>query len=104
MGLMAVTMQTEIVDMAVGSLQVGDLFAGKIGREPFLPKLMFPFDLALGLRSRSIEETNVIELERPAQLGQCLRRLREKDAVVIHVKLKWPAVGQESRRQEIQIG
>jgi hypothetical protein len=47
--------------MAVGRFQVGDLFAGKIGREPFLPELMFPFDFALGLGSRSIEETNVIK-------------------------------------------
>jgi hypothetical protein len=31
----------QIVDMAVGDFQIGDLFAGKIGRKPFLPKLMF---------------------------------------------------------------
>jgi hypothetical protein len=104
MGFMAVAVVAQVVDMAVGLFQIGDLFAGKIGWEPFLPKLMFPLDFAFGLGSRSIEETNVIELERPAQLGQGLRGLREKDAVVIHVELQRPAVGQEGGWQEIEVG
>src|SRR6476659_4280459 len=90
--------------MAVGIFQISDLFASKIGREPFLPKLMFPFDLTLGLRSRSIEETNVIKLESPAQLGQGFRGFREKDAEIVHVELQRPAMSQESCRQEIQVG
>ena len=80
------------------------MFAGKIGREPFLPELVFPLDFAFGLGSWSIEETNVIELERPAQLGECLGSLREKDAVIIHVELEGPAVGQEGGGQEIEVG
>src|SRR5512139_2709008 len=90
--------------MAVGIFQIGDLFARKIGWEPFLPKLMFPLDFAFGLGSRSIEETNVIKFERPAQLGQRLRSFCEKDAVIIHVELQRPAVGQESGGQEIKVG
>jgi len=90
--------------MAVGVFQIGDLFARKIGWEPSLPKLMFPLNFAFGLGSRSIEETNVIKLERPAQLGQGLRGLGEKDAVIIYVELQRPAVGQKSCRQEIQVG
>ena len=66
MGFMAVAVMAQIVDMVVGRFQVGDLFAGKIGREPFLPELVFPFDFAFGLGSRSIAETNVIKLECPA--------------------------------------
>ena len=41
--------------------QIGDLFARKIGWEPFRPKLVFPLDFAFGLGSRSIEKTNVIK-------------------------------------------
>jgi len=104
MDFMPVAVVSEIVDMAVGNFQIGDLFARKVGREPFLPKLMFPLDFTFGLGSRSIEETNVIELERPAQLSQRLRGLREKDAVIIHVELQRPAVGQESCWQEIEVG
>src|SRR5882672_1341352 len=89
--------------MVVSIFQIGDLFAGKIGREPFLPELMFALDFTFGLGSGSIQEANVIELEGPAQLGQGLRGLREKDAVVIDLELQWPAVGQESSRQEIKI-
>ena len=104
MGFMAVAVVAKIVDMAVGIFQIGDLFARKIGWEPFLPKLMFPFDFTFGLRSRSIEETNVIEFEGPAQLGERLRDLREKEAVIIHVELQRSAVGQEGGGQEIKVG
>ena len=44
MDFLAIAMVAQIVDMAVGIFQIGDLFARKIGREPFLPKLMFPLD------------------------------------------------------------
>lgn len=90
--------------MPIGVFQLGDLFAGKIGWEPFLPKLMFPLDFAFSLGSGSIEETNVIELKRPAQLGQRLWGLRKKDAVIIHVELQRPTVGQERCRQKIEVG
>jgi len=94
---------TQVVDMAIGAFQIGDLFAGKIGREPFLPKLMFPLNFAFSLGSGGIKETNVIKLKRPAQLGQGLRGLREKDAVIIHVELERAAVDQESSREKIQV-
>jgi len=69
-----------------------------------LPKLMLPFNFAFGLWRRGIEETNVIKLQSPAQLSQRLRGFREKDAVIIHIELQRPAMGQESCRQEIQVG
>ena len=96
MGFMAVAMQAQSIDVGVGHFDLRDLFAGKVGREPFLPELVFPLDFTFGLRSWSIEETNVIELERPAQLGERLRGLCEKDAVIIDVELQWSAMAQES--------
>ena len=101
---MADLLVAQLLDMAVGLFEIGDLFAGKIGRESFLPELMFAFDFAFGLGSRSIQETNVIKLESPAQLGKCLGCLREKDAVIIHIELQGSAVGQKSCRQEIEVG
>lgn len=62
----SVTMATQVVDMSVGFQQFGDAFTGKVGRETFLPELVFALDFALGLGRGSIKETNVIELERPA--------------------------------------
>ena len=69
MGFMAVAVVPQIIDMAIGAFQVGDLFADKIGWEPSLPKLVLPLNFAFRLRSRSIEKTNIIKLKRPPQLG-----------------------------------
>ena len=49
MGFLAVAMVAQIVDVGVGSFQIGDLFAGEIGRESALPELVFALDFAFGL-------------------------------------------------------
>ena len=82
----------------------GDLFAGEVGGQPALPELMFAFDFAFGLGRGGIAETDVIELERPAQLGQGVGIVGEKDAVVIDVDLERAAVGQEGGGQEVEVG
>jgi len=51
-----------------------------------------------------IEETDVVKLERPAQLGQGVRVVGEKDAVVINIDLQGAAVGQERGGQEVEVG
>src|ERR1019366_1235440 len=66
--------------------------------------LMGAFDFAFGLRRWGIQETDVIELERPAQLGQGVWIEREKDTVVVHVDLERAAMGQERGGQEVKVG
>ena len=55
--------------MWVGDFDLCNLFAGEIGWESALPELVFPLDFSLGLGRGSVPEANVVELERPAQLG-----------------------------------
>jgi len=85
-------------------IKFGNLFAGEIGGEALLPELVFALDFALGLGCGSIKETNVVELQSCAQLGESLRVLSEEDAVIIDIELEWAPVGQEGGGQEIQIG
>ena len=89
-------MVPEGVDMRFGHFDFGDLFAGEVGGQSPLPELMFPFDFALGLRRGGIAQADVVELERPAQLGQGVGIVGEKDAVVIHVELERASVRPES--------
>ena len=70
MGFVGVTMQSQSVDVWVGGFDLGNLFTGEIGREPALPELVLAFDFALGLRRWSIKEADVVELERPAEIGR----------------------------------
>ncbi len=69
MGFVGVAVKSQGVDVGVGGFDLGDLFAGEIGREPPLPELVFTLDFALGLGCWSIKEANVVELESPAELG-----------------------------------
>ena len=103
-GFVGVAVESQGVDVRVGDFDLGDVFAGKIGWESALPVLVFALDFSFGLGSRSIQETNVIELESPTQLGERLGSLREKDGVVIDVNLQGSPVVQESGGEEIQVG
>jgi len=104
MGFVGVAMKSQSVDVWVGGFDLGNLFAGEIGREPSLPELVLALDFALGLRRWSIKEADVVELERPAELSQRVGILREKDGVIIDVDLQGSAVDQESGGEEIEIG
>ena len=104
MDFLSVALRPESGDMGIGSCDFGNLFAGEVGRESALPELMFAFDFAFGLGRGGIAETDVIELERPAQLGQGVRIVGEKDTVVIDVDLERTSVGQESVWEEVEVG
>jgi len=104
MGFVGVAMKSQSVDVWVGGFDLGNLFAGEISREPALPELVLALDFALGLRRWSIKEADVVELEGPAELGQRVGILREKDGVIIDVDLQRSAVDQEGSREEIEIG
>ena len=91
-------MRPQGVDMRIGGVDFGDLFTGEVGGQAALPVLVFAFDFAFGLGRGGIAEADVIELERPAQLGQGVGILGEKEAVIIHVDLERAGRGPGTRR------
>jgi len=62
------------------------------------------FDFAFGLGGGGIEETDVVKLECPAQLGQGVRIVSEKEAVVIDVDLERASGRPEGGGQEVEVG
>jgi len=94
----------QVIDVLVGGFDFGDLFAGEVGRQASLPELVFAFDLAFGLGRGRVAQADVIELERPAQLGKRVRVLGEENAVVIDIELQGAAVGQKGGGQEVEVG
>ena len=104
MGFVDVVMESQSIDVWVGGFDVGNVLTGEIGRESALPELMLALDFSFGLRRWGIQETNVVELERPAELGQRVGILREKDGVIIDVDLQRSAIDQESGGEEFQVG
>ncbi len=97
-----VVMRPQLVDVPVGAGEVGDLLAGEVRRQPALPELVFPFDLALGLGRGGVVQTDVVEAQGPAQLREGVGIVVEKDAVVVDVELQGPpwarkAAGRKSK-------
>ena len=104
MDFMGVAMGAQGVDVLVGFVELGDFFTGKIGRQATLPELVFAFDFAFGLGGGRVAQADVVELERPTQLGQRVRIVCEKEAVVIDVKLERTSMGEKGGGQKIEIG
>jgi len=102
--LVGIAMEAQSVHVRVGLLDIRDLLTGEIGWKPLLPELVFAFNFALCLRGWGVKETNLIEPECRAELGQSVRGLGEENGVVIDVELERPAVGQECCGEEIQVG
>ena len=104
MHFVSVAMRPQVVNLRIGGFDLGDLFTGEVGGQAALPVLVGAFDFAFGLWRGGIAETDVIELERPAQLGQGIGILGEKEAVIIHIDLERAAVGEKGGGQEVQVG
>jgi hypothetical protein len=92
------------VNVRVGDGDFADFLAGKVGGQPPLPKLVFAFDFAFGLRGGGIAQADVVELERPAQLGEGVWIVGEEETVIIDVELEGPAMGQEGGGEEVKVG
>jgi hypothetical protein len=97
---MGVAMETQIVDVGVGLIEICNLFAGEIGREAALPELMLALDFSFCLGRWGIKEADVVELERRAELGEGLGILGEENGVIIDIDLKRASVGQEALMEE----
>src|ERR1039457_1550261 len=104
MGFVGVAMESQSIDVRVGGFDLGDVLAGEIEWESALPELVLALDFSFGLRRWGIQETNVVELECPAQLGQRVGILREEDGVIIDIDLQWSSVDQKRCGEELQIG
>jgi len=104
MDFVAVAMESQSVDVGVGGSDLGHVFAGEIGREAALPELMFALDFPFRLRRWGLQETDVIEFQRPAELRQRVGIVREEQGVMVDVDLPRSPVAQESGGEEIEVG
>lgn len=104
MGFVGVAMESQSIDVGVGGLDLSNVLTGEIGWESALPELVLALDFSFGLRRWGIQETNVVELECPAELGQRVGIFREKDGVIIDIDLQGASVAQECGGEEVQIG
>ena len=99
-----VAMETQLVDMRIGLVEVGDLFAGEVSRQTILPEGVSALDFAFGLRGRSVAKGDAVKVKRVAQLGKSLWCMGEEHRMVIDIELERQPVFHEGGREEIKVG
>jgi hypothetical protein len=99
-----VAMEAQLVDLGIGLVEVGELFAGEVGREAILPKEVSALDFALGLRGGRVTEGDTVEVKGAAQLGERPWGLGKEDGMEIDVDLQRQAMFDEGRREQVEIG
>jgi hypothetical protein len=102
--LMVVAMESEVLDMRISLVEVGDLFACEEGGQTLLPKEVTAFDFPFGLRGWGIAKADAVEVEGSAQLGEGLGVMSEEDAMIIDIDFQRQPVFVKGGGQEIQIG
>ena len=85
MSFVLVAMETQLVDMGIGLVEVGDLFTGKVSGETILPEEVRALDFAFGLRGRSVAKGDTVEVKGAAQLGESLWGMGEEEAMEIDI-------------------
>jgi len=77
MGFVIVPVESQSLDVRVGSFDLGDLFAGEVGGKSALPELVLTFDFPFRLGRWSIKEADVVErLRFVFDEGRCSARNR----------------------------
>lgn len=87
MEFVLVAVKTKGVDVRIGLMEVGDVFAGEVGGQAVLPVLMFAFDFAFGLRRGGVAKAHTVEAQGRSELSQSVGDMSEKEGVEIHVEL-----------------
>ena len=99
-----IDMRQELIQEFVGPLEFQDAVGGQQGRKTFLPVIMPAFDFAFGLGSWGITESDAIEVQGGAELGEGFGRVGEEKGVIIHIEGQGQAMGLKGAGKEVQMG
>src|SRR5664279_1494311 len=103
MDFLAVVVLAKIFKQSVGRLDLADSFGPEKRGQAVLPKVMEPLDLALCLGRRGILQAHSIESQGGTQLGERVRVVGVKKAVVVHIQGQRQPVLQEGTREEVVV-
>ena len=98
-----VVVEAQRVDQEIGLGKGGDVFGGEEGGEAFLPEVVCPFDLALGLRGGRVAQGDLVETQGGTELGKGLGLVGEEKGMVVDVERQGQAVGGEGGGKEIEM-
>ena len=99
-----VAMETQLVDVGIGLVEVGDLFTGKVSGKTILPEEVRSLDFAFGLRGRSVAKGDAVAVKGATQLGESLWGMGEEEGMEIDVDLQRQTVFAEGGREKIEVG
>lgn len=93
----------ELVEHGVCGVDGVDGFGCEKGREPVLPVVVATFDFAFCLWGGSVAEGDAVKPESLAELCESVREVGEKEGVIIDIKRKREAVGEEGEGEEMEM-
>ena len=94
-----VAMETQLVDVGIGLVEVRDLLTGEVSGEKILPEEVRSLDFAFGLRGRSVAKGDAVEVKGATQLGESLWGMGEEEGMEIDVDLQRQTVFDEGGRE-----
>jgi len=95
MDLVLVGMEQKLVQQAVGSFQFEDVIGSEQWGQAFLPIVMAAFNFAFGLGCGGKAESDAVEVQSNAQLGESFGQVGEEEGVEVHIKGQRQTVGEE---------
>ncbi len=102
--LMGIGVGQELVEQAVGSVEVSDVFGGEQRREPALIIEMTAFNFTLGLGGWGIAQRHPVEVKGRAQLSERVGSMGEEQGMVVDVQSQGQALRAERLFEETQMG
>jgi hypothetical protein len=81
MDFVLVGMEQELIEEAVGPLQIEDIIGGEQWGQAFLPVVMAAFDFAFGLGRGGVAQGDAIEVQGGAKLGESFGGIGKEEGV-----------------------
>jgi hypothetical protein len=82
----AVVVEAEFFDEAVGLREGGDVFGGEEGGETFLPEVVRALDFSFGLRGGREAQGDLVKAQGGAELGEGVWLAGEEKGVVVDIE------------------
>jgi len=104
MDFVLIGVEEELVEEAVGRLQIQEVISGQERGKAFLPVVVAAFDFAFGLGSGGVTQGDAIEMQGGSELGESVWGVGEEEGVEVHIQGQGEAVSEEDAGKEIQMG
>ena len=100
----AIVVEAEFIEEAVGFRESGDVFGGEECGEAFLPEVMQTFDFAFGLWGGREAQGDLVEMQGGTELGEGIGLMGEEEGMIIDVEREREATSHKGAGEKVEMG